>query len=108
MSILVKNFVKNPRVVIAINKLEVSDQEKIKLTETVVLLYHQKLLTLFLEKLVEADKKLFMEALLGNSQTEAIRFLREKIEGIEKVVEAAIFELEEQILIDFAQIEGNK
>mgnify|MGYP001559135925 CR=1 FL=1 len=108
MSILVKNFVNNPRVVIAINNLELSEKEKIKLTETVVLLYHQKLLTLFLEKLVEEDKKLFIEALFGSSQIEAIRFLREKIDDIEKVVEVAIFELEEQILVDFVQIEGNK
>lgn len=108
MSILVKNFVNNPKVIVAISNLDLSDQEKIKLTETVVLLYHQKLLTKFLEKLVEEDKKLFMEVLLGSSQTAAISFLREKIGGIEKVVEEAIFELEEQILVDFAQIEGNK
>lgn len=107
MSILVKSFISNPRVVGTINELDISQTEKVKLTEAMVLLYHQKLLTKFLEKLVEEDRKLFMEQLLVGSQEKAIDFLREKIIDIEIVVEEAIFELEEQILADFAQVRGN-
>ncbi len=108
MSILVKNFVNSPKAVIAVNNLDLSESEKTKLTETIILLYHQKLLTIFLEKLIEEDRQLFLEALLSDSQTEAIALLRAKILDIEDVVEAAIIELEEQILNDFAQIEGIK
>lgn len=102
MSILVKHFVINPRAVSKVLELEVSQLEKQKLTEAVVLLYHQKLLTIFLENLVEADKKLFLELLLNNSQKETISLLREKIANIEQVVQDSIVELEEQILKDFA------
>lgn len=108
MSILVKHFVNNPRVVLAINELTLTEEEKVKLTETVVLLYHQKLLSKFLEKLVEEDRRLLMDKLLQESQTEAISLLREKIINIEDVVNEAILELEEQILNDLEQVKGNK
>ncbi len=106
MSILVKHFVNNPRVVLVINKLTLTEDEKVKLTETVVLLYHQKLLSTFLDKLVEEDKRLFMDKLLQESQTDAINLLREKIINIEEVVSEAILELEEQILNDLEIVKG--
>ena len=108
MSILVKHFVNNPKVVLEINELPLSEEEKIKLTETVILLYHQNLLSKFLEKLEAEDKKLLLEKLLQDSQTEAITFLREKIMNIESVVSDAIVELEEQILNDLASVEEKK
>lgn len=108
MSILVKHFVNNPRVVLAINDLTLSEEEKVKLTETVVLLYHQKLLSKFLEKLVEEDKRLLMEKLLQESATDVINLLREKIIDIEGVVNEAILELDDQILNDLAVVKGNK
>lgn len=107
MSILVKHFIVNPKAITKVFELSVSEEEKQKLTETIILLYHQKLLTVFLENLVENDKKLFLESLLTDSHEETISLLRNKIENIEKVVEESIYDLEEKLLKDFAQVEGN-
>jgi len=108
MSILVKHFVNNPRIVLEIDKLSLSEEEKIRLTETIILLYHQKLLGKFLEYLEADDKKLLMHTLLQDSQSEAINLLREKIANIEEVVNDAIDELEEQILKDLENVKENK
>ena len=100
MSILVKHFVTNPRVLIDIEELSLQQEEKNKLTEIATLIYHQKLMNKFLDKLAEEDKKIFIEKVLANPKEDSLNFLHEKIENIEKVVEEAVFEIEEKLLED--------
>ncbi len=104
MSILVKHFVLEPKVLLTISELRLEKDEKEKLTEIALLVYHQKLLNKFLDKLAEADKRIFMEKLLSGPQEESIEFLHEKIVGIEKVVDEAIFEIETILLADIAAL----
>lgn len=106
MSILVKHFVESPKAILALEEFTLTIEEKEKLIETVTLLYHQKLLSKFLEKLENTDKELFLEAFLSDSQEKSINFLRQKIANIETVVEEALLEIEEQILNDFADLKG--
>lgn len=106
MSFLVKHFVINPKAIIALEEFDLNEEEKIKLTDAVILLYHQKLLTKFLEKLEKTDKELFLESFMNEPQEKAISFLRERITDIEAVVEEAIAEIEEQILNDFMELKG--
>jgi len=104
MSLLVKHFVANPKVLFYINDLELSEEEKSKLIELTTLLYHQKLLNKFLDRLEQEDKKIFMEKILVESQESSLDFLHEKIEDIEKVVEEAIFEIEEKLMKEIKSI----
>ncbi len=100
MSILVKHFVTNPRVLMDIEGLSLDQEEKNKLTEIATLIYHQKLLNKFLDELIEEDKKIFIDKVLTDSKEDSLNFLYEKIENIEKVVEKAIFEIETKLLED--------
>ncbi len=56
MSILVKHFIENPKAIVALEEFSLTKAEKEKLTQAVILLYHQKLLSKFLEKLEKTDK----------------------------------------------------
>lgn len=100
MSILVRHFITNPRVLVDIEELSLQEEEKNKLTEIATLIYHQKLLNKFLDKLDEEDKKIFIEKVLTDPKEDSLNFLHEKIEDIEKVVEEAVFEIEEKLLED--------
>ncbi len=105
MSILVKHFVTNPRVLINIGELSLEQAEKDRLTEIATLIYHQKLLNKFLDNLAEEDKKIFIEKVLTDPKEDSLNFLHEKIDGIERVVEEAIFEIEEKLLEDIKALE---
>jgi hypothetical protein len=106
MSLLVKHFVARPKAIEALERLEVSSEEKQQLAEMITLIYHQKLLNRFLEALSEEDKRLFMETFLGSYQEKSFTFLREKIVNIESIVEIALAEIEQKILEDFEELGG--
>lgn len=108
MSLLVKHFVKEPKILVQITSLEISEAEKQKLTESIILLYHQQLLNKFLEKLDETSKKAFLELHLSASHEETISFLQEKIDGIENIVERAIEEIDNKIAQDLESLRGEK
>ncbi len=104
MSILVRHFIKEPKIFIEIGKLDVEEQEKVKLTEIVTLLYHQKLLNRVLEYLEEKDKQVFLELLVIGTGENYLEFLHQKIANLEEIVKEAIVGIEEQIMEDFREI----
>lgn len=107
MSRLVKNLVKNPKVLVEIQSLELSKKEKEKLTELASLLYHQKLLNRVLDYLEEEDKKIFLEMLVSENDDKYLLFLHERIENLENIVEVAVLEIEEQISKDLKEFIEN-
>jgi hypothetical protein len=100
LSALVKRYVKNPKVLLRIQNLDITPLEKEKLTEVIGLIYHQKLLNELLLRLDEESKRLFLEKHFSENQNEALSFLEEQIEDIEDVVEKALIEIEEKLLED--------
>lgn len=108
MSLLVKHFVKEPKILVKVHSLTITDEEKQKLTESIVLLYHQQLLNRFLDKLDEVGKKAFLDLHLSSSHEETIGFITQRIENIEAVVQEAIFEIDEKIVEDLQSLEGDK
>lgn len=100
MSVIVRHFVKEPKVLIHIESLDLSQAEKDHLQEMAILLYHQKLLNRFLEYLQEEDKKVFLEMVLNRLDENYLEFLHQRIENLEAVVSTAIVEIEQQILED--------
>jgi len=106
MSLLVKHFVTNPKILVTIEALSLSPEEKDKLTEIATLVYHQKLLNKFLDHLAEEDKRTFVEKVLADPKEDSLNFLHEKIENIERVVEEAIFEIEEKLLEEIESLKN--
>ena len=104
MSILVRHFLKESKIFIEIEKLDVEEHEKNKLTEMVTLLYHQKLLNKVLEYLQEKDKQVFLELLVVGTGENYLEFLHQKIANLEEVVREAIVGIEEQIIEDFKEL----
>ena len=104
MSILVKHFIKEPKIFIEINKLKVEESEKVKLTEMVTLLYHQKLLNKVLEYLEEKDKQVFLELLIVGTGENYLEFLHQKITNLEEVVKEAIIVIEQQLMEDIKEL----
>ncbi len=103
MSRLVKHFVKNPKVLVKIETLDLTKGEKNKLTDLAILLYHQKLLNRLLDYLEEEDRKVFLELLVTAEEDRYLEFLHEKITNLEAVVEVAILQIEEQIEADLVE-----
>ena len=104
MSILVRHFIKEPKIFLEIEKLDVEKHEKSKLIEMVTLLYHQKLLNKVLEYLEEKDKQVFLELLLVGTGENYLEFLHQKIANLEEVVEEAIIVIEQQIMEDLKEL----
>lgn len=100
MSILVRHFVKKPKIYLEIEKLDLDVAEKNNLTETVTLLYHQNLLNKLLEYLEETDKKIFLELLIVGGESNYLEFLRQKIHNLETIVEYAVSEIEDKLYED--------
>ncbi len=108
MSKLVRHLVKNPKVLIEIQNLKISKQEKEKLTEMAILIYHQKLLNRILDYLEEQDKELFLELFFSGEDQTYLQFLHEKIMDLENIIEVAILEIEGQILTDIKELAQGK
>src|SRR3990167_1433599 len=104
MSILVRHFLKESKIFIEIENLGVEEGEKIKLTEMVTLLYHQKLLNKVLEYLEEKDKQVFLELLLVGTGENYLEFLHQKISNLEEIVKEAIIIIEQQIMEDIKEL----
>lgn len=105
MSLLVKYFVKNSKPLQKLQVSSLSQREKTRLVEIIILIYHQKLLNRFLDNLEEADKRLFLELLASQKSLETVEFLHSKIERIENLVELAILEVEQELIEDLEQLE---
>ena len=104
MSILVKEFIKNPKAFVLLDSLELEKDEKAKAKDLLTMIYHQQLLNRLLEELSEENKQLFFEKHLTGEEGEAITFLRQKIEKIENVVEKALSEIDEKIIQDLDEV----
>ncbi len=105
MSKLVKHFIKEPKVLIRVRALDISDEESSRLVELVTLLYHQKLLNQFLEHLEEEDKKIFLELVIAETDGNYLEFLHQRISNLEEIVEKAMLEIDDQISQDLDEIE---
>lgn len=105
MSILVKHFIKEPKIYLEIEKLGLTSEEKFSLTQSVTLLYHQKLLNKLLEYLEEEDKKIFLELLIVGGEENYLEFLHQKIMNLEEIVKNAVEEIEKHLLKDFRSLE---
>lgn len=105
MSLLVKHFVKNSKTLEKLQSSALAEQEKMKLAEIIVLIYHQKLLNRFLDNLEEEDRRMFLELLAGEKSLETVEFLHWKIEKIENLVEFALLEVEQELIADIEILE---
>lgn len=105
MSILVKHFVKKSLAIEKLNSSTLSQVEKEKLTSVLVLIYHQKLLNRLLDYLEEEDKQNFLQLLAAEKSLETVEFLHQKIERLEDIVEVALIEIEQELLIELAELE---
>lgn len=104
MSILIESFVSWEKVNLELEHLDLQAKEKEKIMKMAQELAELKLLDIVLEKLEERDKELFMEQLHGESAEIAAEFLREKIAGIEKLLNEHACLLEAEILEDIRSL----
>lgn len=59
MSLLVKHFIGQPKLLLEVKDLGLEASEREELEGLITLLYHQKLLNRLLEYLEESDKRIF-------------------------------------------------
>lgn len=104
MSILIESFVSWEKVNLELEHLDLQAEEKEKIMKMAQELAELKLLDIVLEKLEERDKELFMEQLHGGSAEIAAEFLREKIAGIEELLNEHTRLLEAEILKDIRSL----
>ncbi len=100
MSILIESFVSWEKVNLELEHLDLQAEEKEKIMKMAQEFVELKLLDIVLEKLEERDKELFMEQLHGGSVEIAAELLREKIAGIEELLNEHARLLEAEILED--------
>ncbi len=104
MSILIESFVSWEKVNLELEHLDLQAKEKEKIMKMAQELAELKLLDIVLEKLEERDKELFMEQLHGGAAEIAAEFLREKIAGIEELLNEHARLLEAEILEDIRSL----
>ena len=80
-------------IIVELDKLELSKEERLHLAKIIDSSLHNVILDAILSQLQEDDKKIFLKHLKENDHMGIWRFLKGKIDGVEKKIREAAGEL---------------
>ena len=100
------HLVETDSVVILINELDITDEEKAHLVALVDSQLHHTVLDAVLSELSEDDKKLFLKHLLHEDHDEVWKHLNTKVDNIEEKIKKAAEDLKKELHEDVKQVKS--
>lgn len=95
-------------IVVILNEMELSDQEKIHLSHIMESSLHHAILDAILSELSVSDKKLFLKELANDDHDAVWKFLKEKIDKIEEKVIKVSDDLKKELHEDVKKVKNDK
>jgi hypothetical protein len=102
-----KNFythiVQTESIILELEKLDLSEEEKLELAGLVDTSLHHTILDAILSELTEEDKKIFLQNLEKEDHDEVWKHLNDKVDGIEEKIKKAADALKEEMHEDLKE-----
>ncbi len=92
-------------IVIKLDKMDLSKEEKLHLTHLIDSSLHHTVLNAILSELSEEDKRLFILHLKENNHDKIWQFLNNKVSGIETKIRKAATDLNKEFMTDLKEAE---
>jgi len=97
-------YIEVESLVIALNELDLSEEEKMHLSALVDSTIHHTILDVILSKLNPDDKKIFLERFNNDPENEELMdFLKDKVEDIDDEIKKAAKQLKEELHEDMKE-----
>lgn len=91
-------------IVLELDKLDLSDEEKIHLASLVDSSLHHTILDAILSELSEEDKKTFLQHVHEDNHDKIWKFLNERVDNIEDKIKKAAEDLKDQLHKDLQEV----
>ena len=104
MSMIIEAFFNKDNIIVELNTLDISEDEKEKLLKMADELAEYRFLNAILDKLDEKDKEIFLDYTHGGTPEVLAEFLHDKIVGIEEILTEHARNLEYEILEDIRSL----
>ena len=93
-------------IVIELDKMDLSDAQKLHLTSLIDSSLHHTVLDAVLSELSETDKKVFLSRLKEGSHSKIWQFLNEKVNNIEDKIKKAADDLTKELHEDLRKVKN--
>src|SRR5260221_8129913 len=97
MNYFYSHLIETDSLVVALNELKLSDEEKTHLLGIVQSSLHHAILDAILSELSDKDKKTFVDYVEENNNEKIWKFLNGKIQGIESKIQKAAEDLKKKV-----------
>ena len=95
-------------IIIELDKMDLSKEEKLHLTSLVDSSLHHTILDAILSELQETDKRIFLTHLKEDNHDKIWQFLNEKIDGVEDKIKKAAEDLKKELHKDLKEAKRRK
>ena len=100
------NLIEIESIVIELDKMDLSDAQKLHLTSLIDSSLHHTVLDAVLSELSETDKKVFLSRLKEGSHSKIWQFLNEKVNNIEDKIKKAADDLTKELHEDLRKVKN--
>ena len=90
-------------IVIELDKMDLSKEQKIHLTTLIDSTLHHTILDSILSQLGDSDKRVFLQSFSENDHDKIWKFLTERVDNIEDTIKKAVEDLKEQLHKDLKE-----
>lgn len=106
MQYFYSHLIETQSLIVALNELELSEEEKVHLVGIIDSSLHHAILDAVLSELSEKDKKTFLEHMTEEDNEKIWKFLNSKIEHIEEKIKKAAEDLKQELHKDIKETKG--
>ena len=97
MKYFYSHLIKIESIIIELDKMDLTDEQKSHLASYVDSSLHHAILDAILSELTDQDKRIFIQHLNKGDHNKIWRFLTEKVDGVEDKIEKASEDLKEEL-----------
>lgn len=97
MSIFYSHLIKIDSIILELDKMDLSEEEKLHLAKLVDSTLHHTILDALLSELSESDKRIFTQHLNSGNHDKIWKFLNDKIEGVEEKIKKTAEDLKKEL-----------
>ncbi|MDP3948264.1 MAG: hypothetical protein Q8P87_00970 [bacterium] len=90
-------------IIVELDKLDLSQEQKIHLTDLIDSSLHHTILDAVLSELAPADKKVFLNHLREEDHSKIWKFLNEKVDNIEEKIKKVAYDLKTELHHDLKE-----
>lgn len=97
MSIFYSHLIEIDSIILELDKMNLSEEEKLHLAKLVDSTLHHTILDALLSELSESDKRVFTQHLNSGNHDEIWKFLSDKIAGVEEKIKKTAEDLKKEL-----------